>query len=224
MSRNAARFDPATARRRSMIAKVHLAKKQLAIMDDDYRQMLMDVTGKASCADCTEAELDRLIGHLRKKGFADRIKDGRRPASHPVAKKARAMWISLYHLNVVRDPSEKALESFGKRQLGVDRLAWADQRQGYRLIEALKDMARREGWQQDIPAGVTDPIVFLQRELCKAILVKLKAKGVVPANWDLAAASWRLAGEGVPPITFTGDSVRWTEIATALGVILRRHG
>ena len=58
--------------------------------------------------------------------------------------------VSLHQLGVVRDPSEGALESFGRRQLGVDRLQWADEGQAYRLIEALKAMAERAGWKQDV--------------------------------------------------------------------------
>ncbi len=66
------------------------------------------------------------------------------------------MWISLHQLGVVRDPSEAALERFGARQLGVERLAWAGGSEGYRLIEALKAMAQRAGWDQATP-GLSDP-------------------------------------------------------------------
>jgi phage gp16-like protein len=166
MTARAATFDKASAHRRAMLAKVHLAKKELRLQDDDYRAVLERVTGHASAGDCTEAELDRALAEFRRLGWqgasasrgaprlaVDNRKDrARRPTSHgadhPAARKARALWISLHQLGVVRDPGEHALEAFAKRQLGVERLQWAEQGRVYRLIEALKAMAERAGWPQ----------------------------------------------------------------------------
>src|SRR5690606_20778762 len=104
-------------------------------------------TGKLSAAECTEAELATLIAWLQSKGFRPLPKaGGKAGASHPVARKARALWISLYHLGVVHNPSEQALEAFAARQVGCERLAWMRQGQGDKLIEALKAMAERAGW------------------------------------------------------------------------------
>jgi hypothetical protein len=84
----------------------------------------------------------------------------------PLALKARAMWKSLWNLGAVRSGDERALEAFAKRQLGVDRLQWADAAIAYRLIEALKGMAERAGWPQDL-AGVTkgQEVLSLKRRL-----------------------------------------------------------
>lgn len=152
-----------TADRRAMLAKVHLAAKELGLEDDLRRDLLERVTGHRSSADCTDAQLRAVLDEYRRRGWSPGNKQGHkqtysprpgrpaaaRPASNPIARKARALWLSLWQLGVVRDPSEAALEAFGKRQLGVDRLAWADQSQGYRLIEALKAMAKRNDWAQD---------------------------------------------------------------------------
>lgn len=148
--------------RRSLLAKVHLGAKDLGLDDGTRRDLLERITKRRSSADCTDAQLIQVLAEYRRLGWsptgakpvkapAAATKARRSPAaSHPVAKKARAMWISLHQLGAVRDPSEKALEAFSKRQLGVDRLQWADQSQGYRLIEALKKMAERAGWPQDL--------------------------------------------------------------------------
>lgn len=179
-----AKFAP-DPRRRSMIAKVKIAQKELRLDEPTYRAMLERLTGQTSAAACTEAQLARVLDELKAKGWsptgAHRARSGaapeprtRRPADHPVAKKARAMWISLHQLGVVRDPSERALEAFARRQLGVERLQWADQRQGYRLVEALKAMAERAGWSQDV-AGV-DPALqvrTLKRRLVLALQERL---------------------------------------------------
>ena len=154
--------------RRAALVKVQIARRDLQLDDVVYREMLERITGRASSADCTDAELGRVLDELKAKGWAPKVIKGgrtsaapaRKAAQSPMARKARAMWISLHQLGEVRDPSESALEAFGRRQLGVDRLQWADQSHGYRLIEALKAMATRAGWDQ----GGHDP-----RELKEAL-------------------------------------------------------
>lgn len=149
-----------SADRRAMLAKVHLAAKDLALDEDARRDVLERVTGRRSSADCSDAQLDAVIAEFKRLGWKPKVAGGAEPAqrragrppaaSHPVALKARAMWISLWNLGVVRNGAESGLEAFAKRQLGVDRLQWADQAQGFRLIEALKAMAERAGWSQDL--------------------------------------------------------------------------
>lgn len=149
---------------RGALAKIHIAKKDLRLDDDAYRAMLTRLTGKASSRDCTDAQLGVVLDEMKAKGWTPKFKvaasnpgaSARRGAlaSSPMAKKARAMWISLHQLGVVRDRSEAALEAFGRRQLGVEKLQWADQSQANLLIEALKAMAERAGWDQDT-AGMT---------------------------------------------------------------------
>lgn len=217
----------ANPRRRAMTAKIHIAKKQLQLDEDDYRQILLDESGRTSSGDCTEAELERVLKRFEALGFKPLPKVGAtgasRPAQHPVARKARALWISLYHLGAVDSPSEKALESFAKRQLKCERLVWANQSQGYKLIEALKAMALRHGWPQLDAHGRAWSILRLKEGLCEAILQKLMNAGEVPLDWTLNTAAFRLCGiqpgaEG--PVTAEG----YDAIAAALGKKLRAAG
>jgi phage gp16-like protein len=148
--------------RRAMLAKVHLAAKELGLKDEERRDVLERLTGHRSSADCTDAQLDQVLAHFRSLGWKPvaskapqpRHEGGskpvRKPAETPIAGKARALWASLWNLGVVRQGTEAALEAFAKRQLGVDRLQWADAATAFRLIEALKAMAEREGWSQDL--------------------------------------------------------------------------
>lgn len=222
-----ARFNPATQYRRSMIAKIHVAKKQMQIDDDDYRQMIFDATGKTSSANCSDDQLARVIAVLKSKGFAALpVKNTSRAADHPVAMKARAMWISLYHLGVVHNSSEKALEAFARTQLKVAKLQWADQTQGYKLIEALKAMAERGGWPQKLEAHITRqaaPVVLVKR-LCEAILLQLKAKQLAAQDWTLEDAAHRLCGEQPIGIFDAFKIEQWNRLARNLGQILREQG
>lgn len=215
-----AQFDHSAQHRRGLIAKIHVGKKQLRIAEDDYRQILFDETGRTSLTECDERGLERVVGRLKTIGFRPVHRAGtRRAATHPMARKARALWISLHHLNVVKNPSEEALEAFAKRQLGCDRLVWARQSDAFRLIEALKDMGARNGWAQDGKPSVAQ----LQERLCLAILAKLQADKLVPADWSIDTAAWRLCGiETARPGGFTADD--YAGLAKALGEKLRAAG
>ena len=217
-----ARFDRGQQRRRAMLAKVHIDRKALRLDEDDYRQILADETGKMSAADLSEAELQKVLDRFKAQG-APRLarRGGAKRADHPVAKKARALWISLHQLGEVRDRSEKALEAFAKRQLGCERLEWAKQSHGGRLIEALKAMAERGGWRQSGPDGGKLSVGELKCGLCEAILAKLVACGEVPADWTIDVAAWRLCGIDTAATEhgFTADN--YGDLAEALGRKLR---
>lgn len=156
----AATVSPA---RRAMIAKVHLGAKELGLGEDARRDLMEKITGFRSAADCNDVRLIAVLNEYKRLGWTPTVVIGSKPAAttaapafkrpradHPVARKARALWIGLYRLGAVANRSEAALEAFAKRQLGVDALVWADQSKGFRLIEALKRMAERAGWSQDV--------------------------------------------------------------------------
>lgn len=170
------------AQRRALLASVHIARKKLGIVEDDYRAVLRRITGKESAKDCDNLQLGKVMTEFEGMGFRAYAPPARRsPATSAVARKARAMWISLHQLGAIDDRSDAALEAFGKRQLRVDRLQWADERQGFRLIEALKAMADRHGWDQSVSSRLPTPqrIRMLKDRLIAAQLARLAAAGVV---------------------------------------------
>lgn len=59
----------ADALRKSELAKIHVAKKQLALSDDEYRAILLSVTGKTSAADLDWRGRQALLDHFKKVGF-----------------------------------------------------------------------------------------------------------------------------------------------------------
>lgn len=216
-----ARFDQGSAHRRSMIAKTHVARRQLAMTDDDYRALLFAETRQTSTDACSDRQLAVMIDALKAKGFRPiprKAKSGH-VAQHPMARKARALWISLYHLGAIDNSSEKALEAFAKRQLGCVTLAWAKQSEGGKLIEALKSMAKRNGWPQTGANGEQLGPLTLHDGLCEAILRKLKDLSAVPDDWTLPDAVKKL---GI--ITDQRDAYTvevYQQVATSLGKLLR---
>lgn len=218
-SRRAAGASP---HRDAMIGKIHVGRKTLMMDEDDYRQLVFAESGQTSLAACNDAQLEGIIERLIRLGFKPVPKGGRKGATHPMARKARALWISLHHLGVVDNPDERALEAFAKRQLGCERLAWARQSESGRLIEALKAMAKREGWMQtDLVTQRPLGVLQLQAGLCQSILAKMKAEDFVPADWSLDIAATRLCGidTGATEEGFRADD--YTRLAAALGRKLR---
>lgn len=112
------------------------------------------------------------------------------------------MWISLHQLGAIDDASEAALEAFGRRQLGVDRLQWADEREGFRLVEALKAIADRNGWDQHVPSRMATParIRLLKDRLVGAQLARLAAMGQSPDGLIAAVRAGRATGPDLESI------------------------
>lgn len=187
------------ADRRAMLAKVHLGAKELGLREDERRDVLERLTGHRSSADCTDAQLSAVLGHYKALGWTPTTagskgvqsrpsrasKPAQRRADHPAAKKARALWISLHQLGVVREAKESALEAFAARQLKVERLQWADAGQCFKLIEALKAMAERAGWSQDLAMVPADRQVWS----LKARLVQAQARVLGQAVVTVAGLS-----------------------------------
>lgn len=212
----------ANPHRRAMLAKIHIAKKDLQLSQDDYEAVLLRVAGVASAAECNDRQLDEVLKDFERRGFSSKARSsGPKPADHPVALKARAMWISLYHLGAIHNSSDTALEAFARRQLQVERLQWANQAQGYKLIEALKAIAERHGWSQSLEdvRPVAAPVV-LKRRLVEALLGKLWEAGLVPATWDVSRAARELAGLDLESLLFASAS-ELEGVAKAFGATLR---
>lgn len=214
-----ARFAP-DPHRRTMIAKLHLAKRDLAMGDDDYRAVLERVTGQRSASGLSAAQLDAALKEMARLGWEAKPGNGRRAASSPAAAKARAMLISLGLMGVIRNSSEAALHAFARRQIGVDRLDWARDDQVYKLIEALKAIANRNGWCQSTE-GLADPVWTLKLRLCEAITQRLIAAGIVPPGTELAALAAGVLGAGTASPILALSERQLEQLAAALGARLK---
>lgn len=127
--------------RRAMLAKVHIARKELALGDEAYGDVLRRVTGSESARDLTDAQLDRVLAEFRRLGW--KPKTGRRSSQKPNVRLIFALWGDLTpHL---ADPSGTALNSFVKRQtlselhpLGIGAPEFLDAQAANKVIEGLK--------------------------------------------------------------------------------------
>lgn len=130
--------------RQAMIAKVHLARKQLALSEDAYRDVVRRVTEQESCSSCTEGQLDRLVKEFTRLGF--RPRKGRTGHSkHPQIRMIHAVWGDIVELGIDAADPAAALRAFVERQTkttanpqGVSAPEFLDSDQANRVLEGLK--------------------------------------------------------------------------------------
>lgn len=130
--------------RKAELAQIHIAKVQLALDDDAYRALLLQVTGKASSKDLTWQGRKALLDHFKKLGFKVKSNKAGRPA--PVAKgdKANLMAKIEAQLAEAQRPWSYA-DGMAKRICKVDRIEWCDAAQLLKIVAALNYDAQRHG-------------------------------------------------------------------------------
>jgi phage gp16-like protein len=124
------------------LAKIHIAKKQLGMQDDDYRALLERTTGKVTARLMTPHEHLKVIAEFERLGFRATPAKAPRPAH---VKYIYALWGELQKRNaVVRGPAgAKALRTFVKRQTGIAAPEFVTPAQAMPVTEALKSWIER---------------------------------------------------------------------------------
>lgn len=137
--------DKSSNQKPRLIQLIHIAKSQLGIDDDTYRNMLKQLTQKDSTKQLTVGQLNRVIAHLQGLGF--KIKSKTNPkqvaAKDPQSQKIRALWRELHEHGHVTDNTEVALSAYVKRITGIESLAWLNTAQASQIIETLKKWLSR---------------------------------------------------------------------------------
>ena len=137
---------PVADRRRKQLAAIHAAKRDLAMDDDIYRQMLRNVTGVDSARDLDGRGLRIVLDHLRRIGWEQR--PSRQVAQHPgtphnLRNEAMLQKIGA-QLADMGLPWSYA-DAIAMRQAGIERVAWVrDDRQLRAIVSALHVEAEKQ--------------------------------------------------------------------------------
>lgn len=134
--------------RQTDLAKIHMAKKQLGLDDDTYRQILWQVGKVESAADLDLAGRSKLIQHFKDKGWKPKRSKKYSPKSRHKdeknqADKIRALWITMHNQGIVRDGSEQALNHYINRMVAVAQVGWLHGKKANTIIESLKQWQAR---------------------------------------------------------------------------------
>jgi len=163
-----------TDSRTKLNGAVRAACRRLNICDEDRKAIQLEVTGKASMGDMTLAEIGKVLDRLNR--------DYKAPMGHRGhVGKIRALWWTVYWLGAVAEPNDRALDAFVARQTGKQRIQFLGPREAFRVIEALKAWAGREGvvWPDEArlrELRQTSPGIDMPRLERHAVLEAIAAK------------------------------------------------
>ncbi len=137
---------PADPHRGAMLAKLHIARKQLAMEEGSYRALLARVAGVESAALCDAAGLARVLAEFERLGFS-----AARPARRDRKPHVRKIWAIWGDLKPLLDQADDdALRGFVRRQTrsaknpeGVSAPEWLDGIEAAKVIEGLKGWLAR---------------------------------------------------------------------------------
>ena len=109
--------------RNSLMAQVHIARKELMLDDDTYRSSLHSATGKISCADMGVMDLYKVVQWFKDHGWKPKSKgrkyspkSGQRDVNEKNQReKIRALWIGMAKQGLIRDGSERGLGNWVRR-------------------------------------------------------------------------------------------------------------
>lgn len=122
----------------AMLAKIHIARKELALDDDAYRGLLQRVAGVASARDLSDRQADSVIAELKRLGWKPKVSTGA-PAQRADLRKLYALWGALHSGPLDRD----ALRSWVATRFKVSAPEFLKPAQIREAIEQLKAWQKR---------------------------------------------------------------------------------
>lgn len=202
----------------SALAKIHVLKRQAALDEASYRDLMERETGKRSAKDLSAAERAAFIGALnRLQPAPERVS----PTTGAYGKKLQALWIAGYNLGVIDNRSDRALRAFLKRQTGLDHSRFLRNPQDAdKAIEALKDWIRRKTGNPGlfrIEAGLPEVYNDPRFQVVLHLWSELVALEAAPGS-TLTGYLMETCGQGDPAALSGAD---WIALQNTLGQLRR---
>ena len=133
-----------SANRKALVAKIHIAKKDLALTDDSYRAVLYQATNKDSCRDMNISELNQVISVFKKYGWKPKRVIPQK-SHNPQVRMVYRLWWMLAEYGVVKSKSRSACQHWFNRTIACTPIEWASVGDLVLAIERLKQWGRRVG-------------------------------------------------------------------------------
>lgn len=125
--------------RRALLAKIHIARKELGIEEEDYRDMLRAEFGPSTAADLSIEELERLVERFVSKGWKSSSRARITDTDH--GSQASALQERVGQMLLATDFDERRLRGLVRRICGVEDLRWVrDPVRLKRLIAVINGM------------------------------------------------------------------------------------
>lgn len=146
------------------IAAIHAIKSKISMTEEDYRALLLELTGKSSSKGLSPLALARVRDHFDKLAKAHGVPHvaGRKgsasndafakakAAASPTERKCWALWYALHKAGKTKSNSPAAFGAFVKRQTktathpGMDSIRFCSFEQTMNLIESMKHWLERD--------------------------------------------------------------------------------
>ena len=130
-----------------LMAKIHIAKKELGFDDDTYRDVLWRVTGKRSCSDMAISELEAVVNDMQNAGFKPKAtkKHGKKPS---VAKQRQVVLSKIEAILADMGLHWNYAKAMAKNMFDRDAIEWLTDEQLFKLMQALAVYQRRQAKKQ----------------------------------------------------------------------------
>lgn len=122
------------------LAAIHVAKRDLHLSDDEYRDILFTVARVKSASDLDHAGRKLVLDHFRNRGALGG-KTWRRRPDDPMLGKLKSLWLELHAAGKVNHVD--GLDAWVKRTTRVSSPIWLNSKQMTTCIEALKKWLKR---------------------------------------------------------------------------------
>lgn len=125
--------------------KIHIAKGQLKLTDDDYRATLFNLTGKESSTKISDRQAEKVLEHFKTLGWVPKGKGGSQwtPSPDPQTRMIFWLWGQLYKAGKIKTQSIASLRKYVKRMTEKDDPQWLSKDEKRAVIEALKQWLDR---------------------------------------------------------------------------------
>lgn len=121
-----------------LLGMTQIARKQLGMNEDEYRAFLQGSIGKTTLKGSSSKEQWRVIEAFKALGWQPAsVHKGKPLEKDPQARLIRHLWLTMADLGIVRERSEKALNTYVRRITGCG-LDKATTKQCQLVIETLK--------------------------------------------------------------------------------------
>lgn len=108
---------------KGILSKIHIARQQLGLAEDVYRQKLQGMFGKASAKDLSQRQAEKLLDEFKRLGWKPRPSSKSAGKPHNFAQLPAEVQVIEAQLTNMKLPWSYA-DKIAKQMFGVSKVAW----------------------------------------------------------------------------------------------------
>lgn len=129
-------------------ALIHVAKTQLGMDDQAYRELLANF-GVTSSVELDSTQFEELMRHMKACGFRPVQKLAGRSGLHKAASDKQPMISKIGAILKDFGQTWDYADGIAKRMFGIDSIRWCNSQQTYKVLQALIVYQKRQGCKEN---------------------------------------------------------------------------